>query len=93
MKIGISWAPIGAKNSFSLNTLNPTMFDAAEGQMAVFSSLEKEDLQIEEYPSAQGAKNNLVKILILNWIKFFTCFNRWVFDQCWSISGYFQLKS
>ena len=42
------------------------MFDAAAGQMAVFSSLEKEDLQIEEYPSAQGAKKYLFNILILN---------------------------
>ena len=62
MKIGISWAPVGAKHSFFLNTFNPTMFDAAAGQMAVFSSLENEDLQIEEYPSAQGAKNNLFNI-------------------------------
>ena len=49
-----------------LNTFNPTMFDAAAGQMAVFSSLENEDLQIEEYPSAQGAKKYLFNILILN---------------------------
>ena len=31
------------------------------GQMAVFSSLEKDDLQIEEYPSWQGTKRKIIE--------------------------------
>ena len=41
----------------------PTVFVA--GHMAVFSSLETEDLQIEEYPSGQGPKN-IFNVLTLN---------------------------
>ena len=35
------------------------------GQMAVFSSLEKDDLQIEEYPSWQGTKRKIIEWLEL----------------------------